>query len=128
MKMYLMINLKIYRLCERERTGGFKCITNILTVPTIERIPTLLQEFENESGTKSITNGMINPELKVYSVSRCDRYIKERKIITFTRLGFSSHSLNVERGKRSKVARETRCQYERIFKLAVKLIPIFKDL
>ena len=103
--------IKIYRLCERERTGGFKYIKDVLASPTINRGHTLLQRFENETGTKAMTYRMINPELKVHRVYRCDQYIDERKRITFTRFRLSSHNLNVERGRWSRIARENRlCQ------------------
>ena len=74
------------------------------------RIP-LSERFMTERGTKAETYRLLNPELKVHPVYTTKEYVDERARISFTQLRLSSHSLKVETGRWSRIAREERlCQ------------------
>ena len=45
---------------------------------------------------------------KVHNVYKSDEYINERERIIFTRFKLSSHNLNIEKGKMSRIDRENR--------------------
>ena len=100
--------LKIYKLCERKRTDGYKYINKLLDNPNIFGMHTLLQKFSNEFGTKAATYRLINNTLSVHKVYTSKAYLTEYERIVFTRLRLSSHNLFIEKGRWSRVPRDNR--------------------
>ena len=99
--------LKIFKLCELNRTKGYRYIEDLLTV-NIGRVPTLIEKFQNEEGSKAVTYKLINPNLTVHDVYKRDGYVNERERVVFTRLRLSSHNLKIETGRWSRTRRENR--------------------
>ena len=97
---------KIFSICRTKQTRGYKFMSKFL-LPT-ETQPSLSERFVNETGTKAETYRTLNPELTVHPVYTSKDYIDEKARITFTRLRLSSHSLKIETGRWSRVAREER--------------------
>ena len=101
--------MKVYRICGLKQKRGYRFIRD--TMMPLEIQPprvTLSQAFLNERGTKAQTYKLVNPELKVHPVYTSKDYVNERARITFTRLRLSSHSLKIETGRWSRIAREER--------------------
>ena len=101
--------MKIYRICGMKQTRGYRFIRDAML--PVERQPARIppsQRFLTERGTKAETYRLLNPELKVHPVYTSKNYIDERARICFTRLRLSSHSLKVETGRWSRIAREER--------------------
>ena len=99
--------VQIYRICELNRSDGYRFIDNLLNVNVVQ-FPTILETFANEEGTKAVTYRLMNPELKVHDVYVTDEYLNEKNRIVFTRLRLSSHNLNIEKGRWSRTIRENR--------------------
>ena len=97
---------KIFDICKTKQTKGYKYLSKFF-LPT-EAQPSVAEKFANESGTKAVTYRKLNPELRVHPVYTCNEYIDERARITFTRLRLISHSLKIETGRWSRIAREER--------------------
>ena len=99
---------KAYKLCERKGTPGYAYIKRLLDHPDVANLDNIKQHFVNEQGSKAVTYRQINPELKVHQVYKTDQYIDERKRSVFTKFRLSSHSLKIETGRWSRIAREDR--------------------
>ena len=101
--------MKIYGICGLKQTRGYRFIRDTMNPLEIQqpRVP-LSQAFLSERGSKAQTYKMLNTELKVHPVYTSKNYINERARIAFTRLRLSSHSLKVETGRWSRIAREER--------------------
>ena len=96
--------VKIYKMCELNQTKGYRYIKGLLTgVNDDGRNLSVKEKFANEMGTKAITYRILNPQLKVHNVYKSDEYINERERIIFTRFRLSSHNLNIEKGRWSRI-------------------------
>ena len=105
---------KAYKMCEEKGTSGYRYIKRLLDSPEKEFLQELKQKFLNETGTKAMTYKEMNPELRVHNVYESTTYIDERKRTVFSKFRVSSHSLRIETGRWSRVAREERmCDCER---------------
>ena len=86
---------RIYKICEQKQTNGYTFLKKLISHNT-ERILTISEKFENESGSKAMIYKEINPQLKVHPVYKSKEYIIERERLVFTRFRLSSHHLKVE--------------------------------
>ena len=99
---------KVYKMCEQKRTPGYVHIKRLLDYPEEQNLHEIKQRFATEQGSKANTYKEINSSLNVHQVYRTNRYIEERKRIVFTKFRTSSHSLKIETGRWSRIAREHR--------------------
>ena len=99
--------IKIYKICERKRTNGFRYLSNILN-PISQRDPTVAEKFVNENGSKASTYRTLNSNLSVHLAYTCTEYINERERLAFTKFRLSSHRLKIETGRWSRINVENR--------------------
>ena len=86
---------RIFKICEQKQTKGYRFIKNLIT-PTDDPQPSsLLQKFENETGSKAVTYKRINPQLKLHSAYTSTKYVNERERLEFTKFRLSSHHLKI---------------------------------
>ena len=90
---------KAFKMCQNKSTKGYRYLKNILDNPNHHTIDNIKNNFDTEQGTRAVTYRDINPELSVHQVYTIkNKYIEEKKRITFTRLRVSSHRLKIETG------------------------------
>ena len=99
---------KINKLCEQNRTNGFKFINKRLDDSNDDVTNILKQTFAKESGTKAVTYREINPKINVHEVYTTERYVEERKRVEFTKFRLSSHHLKIETGRWTRIQKEDR--------------------
>ena len=98
--------MKIFRICEAKRTGGFRFLSNILNPAAQSR--SVAQDFEQQASSKAVTYRSINPTLSVHEAYTTSDYIDERQRIVFTKFRLSSHHLKIETGRWARLAVEDR--------------------
>ena len=99
--------LKIYKICQSKRTGGYRFLTNIRNQVN-QSAPSLIDEFRTQTSSKAMTYKAINPELSVHQVYTTTNYIDERERLIFTRFRLSSHHLKIETGRWARIDVENR--------------------
>ena len=99
--------IRIYKICEAKRTGGFRFLNNVLN-PTMQNNISEIEKFKNLTTSKVTTYKKLNPELSVHEVYTTRDYIDERERLIFTRFRLSSHHLKIETGRWARIAAENR--------------------
>ena len=98
--------IRIYKICEAKRTGGFNHLRRILD-PTEEHV-TVVESLRPVTTSKVRTYKEINPELSIHPVYTTKDYINERERLVFTRFRLCSHHLKIETGRWARVNAEDR--------------------
>ena len=93
---------KIYKLCEQNRTNGFKFFNKMLENSNDDSTNILKKTFANETGTKAITYRENNPKLNVHQVYTTERYMEERKRVEVQIKFVPIEDRNREIGENSK--------------------------
>ena len=100
--------IKIYKICESKRTGGFRFLENILNPVAGNQQSSLVQNFTNATTSKAATYKMINPDLSRHEAYTTTEYLNERERLAFTKFWLSSHHLKIETGRWARIAAEDR--------------------
>ena len=94
--------IKIYKMCEAKRTGGFRFLSNMLN-PTAQNNMSVVEKFKTLTTSKTTTYKELNPDLSLHKVYTTKDYINERERLSFTRFRVSSHHLKVETGRWARI-------------------------
>ena len=99
--------IKIYRICERKRTKGFKYLNSLLNPLQQQDLP-LCEKFRQLSTSKAVVYRKMNPDLSVHKAYLTNEYIDERERLAFTRFRLCSHRLKIETGRWARIDVENR--------------------
>ena len=100
--------MKIYKICEAKRTGGFRFLENVLNPAALNHQSSLIENFRNTTTSKTTRYKSLNPDLALHDVYKTSNYINERERLVFTRFQLSSHHLKIETGRWTRIAAEDR--------------------
>ena len=100
--------IKIYKICESKRTGGFRTLENILNSVARNQQSSLKENFSNATTSKAVMYKRINPNLSLHEAYTTTKYVNERERLAFTKFRLSSHHLKIETWRWARIAAEDR--------------------
>ena len=100
--------IKIYKICESKRTGGFRFLEKILNPAVRNQQSSLVENLRNATTSKAAMYKRINPDLSLHKAYTTTEYVNERERLAFTKFRLSSHHLKIETGRWARIAADDR--------------------
>ena len=100
---------KVYRLCEQGNTKGYRYLQRVINFEYKGLETIRASVVDNTTSTKLTTYKTLNPELSLNEVYKeTTHHIPDYVRVEYTRFRTGSHSLNIEKGRWSRIPADER--------------------